>query len=96
MVEISLKSGKNDGYFTGRRLYIYNYISRILLRIKKMFQAEVVQEIKKHTLCPVTLLRISCLFWDNVPKYDRTREVTDDKYGACALHARQQRLQTHT
>jgi hypothetical protein len=33
--------------------------------------------------------------WDNVEKYCRAVQATDD-YGACALHAEYQRLQTHT
>jgi len=74
----------------------FTMISREFFLELKMFQTEFVKEIKTHILCPVNLLRINCLFWDNVAKYDRTREVTDDKYGACALHVRLQRLQTHT
>jgi len=34
-----------------------------------MFQTNIVDEIKKHVLCPVILFfRKSCLLWDNVEK----------------------------
>jgi len=42
------------------------------------------------------LERKSCRFLDNVEKYGRTGQATDDKYGARASHAGYQRLQTHT
>jgi hypothetical protein len=43
-----------------------------------MFQTNVVGEIKTHVLCSITLSRKSCRLWDNVEKYGRARQATDD------------------
>jgi hypothetical protein len=37
-----------------------------------------VEKIKTHILCSITFFRISCRLWDNVKKYIRAREATDD------------------
>jgi len=39
---------------------------------------EVVEKIKTHILCPVTFFRTSCRLWDNVEKYCRAGQATDD------------------
>jgi hypothetical protein len=46
----------------------------------EMFKTEVVEEIKTHVLCSVTSFspRKSCYLWDNVGKYTRAGEATDD------------------
>ena len=38
---------------------------------REMFRIEVVEKIKTHTLCSITLWRKSCRLWDNVEKYGR-------------------------
>jgi len=43
-----------------------------------MFQTKVVQKIKTHILCSVTFPRKSCPLWDNVGKYGRAGQATDD------------------
>jgi hypothetical protein len=43
-----------------------------------MFQTKVVEKIKTHILCSITLFRKSCLLWDNVKKYGTVRQATDD------------------
>jgi len=51
----------------------------------------------KHTFCVhFFFFRKSCRLWDNVEKFCRVRQATDDWYGACAYHAGYLRLQTHT
>jgi hypothetical protein len=63
----------------------------------ELFQTNVVEEIKTHILCSITLSKKSCHLRDNVEKHCRAGQATDDKsYGACALHAGQLRLQIHT
>jgi len=37
------------------------------------------QEIKAHILYSVTVCRKSCRLWDNVEKYVRAGQATDDK-----------------
>jgi len=63
----SLKTYKNE-YFTWRPTYIYDTTSSVPLIVRKYFQ--VVQKIKIHFSCSITLWRKSCHLWDNVVKYD--------------------------
>jgi len=43
-----------------------------------MFQPKVVEKIKTHILCSMTFFRKSCCLWDNVEKYCRAGQATDD------------------
>jgi hypothetical protein len=43
-----------------------------------MFQTKVVEKTKTHILCSIALFRKSCRLWDNVKKYGRARQATDD------------------
>jgi len=43
-----------------------------------MFQIKVVEKIKTHILGSVTFFRKSCRLWDNVEKYSRAGQATDD------------------
>jgi len=43
-----------------------------------MFQTTVSEKIKTHILYSVTFSRKSCRWWDNVQKYGRARQATDD------------------
>jgi hypothetical protein len=54
-----------------------------------MFQIEVAEKIRTHILYSITFsFRKSCRLLDNVEKYYRAGQVTDDRqYGACALRA---------
>jgi len=53
-----------------------------------MFQTKVVEKIKTFILCSITCSWKSCHSWNNVEKYDRARQTTDDKwYSPCALPA---------
>jgi len=42
---------------------------------------DVVEKIKTRILCSVPFSRKSCLLWDNVEKYGRVRQATDDTTG---------------
>ena len=44
----------------------------------EMFQTKVVQKIKTHISCPVPFFGKSCRLWDNVEKYFRVGQATDD------------------
>jgi len=43
-----------------------------------MFRTKVVEIIKTHILCSITLFRKSCRLWDSVKKYGKAREVRGD------------------
>jgi hypothetical protein len=55
----------------------WSYLAQFLLEWE-MFQTNVVQKIKTHILCSVTFFRKSCPLWDNVWKYFRAGQATDD------------------
>jgi len=76
-IEVSLKSDKNDGSFTSRRMYNYNNNSFILLRIRN-FQTRFEEKIKIHRLFSKTFTRKSCHLWDNVEKYGTAGQATYD------------------
>jgi hypothetical protein len=44
----------------------------------EMFRTEFVEKIKPYILCPITFFRKSSRLWDNVEKYIRARQATDD------------------
>jgi len=52
-----------------------------------MFQTKV-EKIKTRILCSGTCFWNWCRAWDNVEKYCRTRQATDDNmaHGHCTLH----------
>jgi len=43
-----------------------------------MFQTKVVEKIKTHILCSVTVFRKSYCLCDNVENYGRAKQVADD------------------
>jgi hypothetical protein len=43
-----------------------------------MFQTKVVEKIKTHILRSITFSLKSCRLWDNVEKYGRVRQTSDD------------------
>jgi hypothetical protein len=50
---------------------------RILLRMRNVSD-EIVDKIKTHVLCSVSCFRKSCRLWDNVEKYGKSGQSTDD------------------
>jgi hypothetical protein len=48
-----------------------------------MFQTKVVEKIKTHILCSITFFRKSRRLRDNVEKYVRARQATDDNIIRC-------------
>ena len=57
--------------------HLWQYFTEFFLEWE-MFHAKVVENIKTHILCSVTVFRISCRIWDNVEKYCGAREPTDN------------------
>ena len=76
----SLKSDRNNGYFTWRPIYIFDHIS-VLLKWE-MFQANVLEESKPRfmwiTSPPPTLRRKSSRLWDTVKKCGRAGQAMGD------------------
>jgi hypothetical protein len=72
-IQVSLKSDKNNGYFTWRRTYICDSILLILLRMRNASDKSCRE--KKHTLSSITFFLKIVPFME---KYGRAREVTDD------------------
>ena len=58
-------------------VHVWSYIAQFFL-VWEMVQTKVVKEIKTRILCSVTLFQESCPLWDNVEKYCRAGQVTDD------------------
>jgi hypothetical protein len=44
---------------------LWSYLAQFFSE-REMFQTKVVEKIKQHILCSVTLFRKSCRLWDNV------------------------------
>jgi hypothetical protein len=61
-----------------------SYLAQFLLEWE-MFQTKVVEKIKTHILCSVTYFLTLSRVWDNVEKYSRAREATDDNMGHARL-----------
>ena len=56
----------------------WSYLAQFVLE-GEMFQIKAVEEIKTHILCSVTFFfRKSCRLWENVGKYCRAGQATDD------------------
>jgi hypothetical protein len=62
----------------------------------EIFQNKFVDKLKTHILCSITFFfRKSCRLYDNVGKFFRAGQATDDNKCICALRAGYPRLQTH-
>jgi hypothetical protein len=46
-------------------VYLWQYLAELFLEWE-MFQKKLVDNIKTHNLCSITLFRKSCRLWDNV------------------------------
>jgi hypothetical protein len=75
--EVWLKSGGNNGYFTWRRC-TFVISRRILLKMRRV-EVKIVEKIETHLMFNNFFSPWkSWLLWDNVEKYSRAREATDD------------------
>ena len=76
-IQVWLISDKNNRHFTWRPLDIFIVSRSDLLRMRNVTD-KFVEEIKTHILCPITCFQKSCRLWDNVEKYCRVGQATDD------------------
>jgi hypothetical protein len=85
-IQILLKSDRNKGYFTCRPIYIFIASILFLLRVRNVSD-KFVEKLKTHILCSVISFRKSCRLWDNVEKYCRAGQATNEKvaHASCKL-----------
>jgi hypothetical protein len=57
--------------------HFLSYLAHFFLAWE-MFQTTFVEKFKTHISYSVTSFRKSCRLWDNVEKYSRAEEATDD------------------
>ena len=86
-MQVSLKSDKNNSYFTWKPIYVFFIISwSFLLRMSNISDRSC-RENQKHISSSINLFWKSCHLWDNVGKYGRARDPTDNTTHAhCTLH----------
>jgi len=58
-------------------IYFLSYLSHFFLE-REIFQTKVVKKVKTHISSSETVFRKSCRLWDNVEKYCRAGQATDD------------------
>jgi len=89
-IQVSLKSEKNNGYFTWRSMYMYDHISLNSSQNKKCFSQNYGENQNTHFVFSkfffVSLI-FFFFFWDNVEKYCRSGQTTDDNmaHAPCTL-----------
>jgi len=90
-IQVSLKSDENNGYCTCRLIYIYEHISSNSSSNEKYFRQNQNMKCKLNNFSS----KILPFMWQCAKiLYNWSRHRW--QYGACALHAGYQRLQTHT
>ena len=78
-IQVSLKSEKNNGYFTWRSMYNVDHISLISFQNEKCFRQNCGENQNTHFVFSNFFFpRKSCRLWDNVEKYCRSGQATDD------------------
>ena len=76
-------------------IHFWSYLAHFFLEWE-MFQTKIIEKIKAHILFSVTFLRKSCRLWENVEKYCRAQQATDDSmvHAHCAGYLKA--TNTHT
>jgi len=83
-VQFWLKSEKNNGYFTWVTSTLHDYlctfliISGWIILIMRNVRGRYVEKMKTHILYSITFPGKSCHLWDNVEKYSRAGQATDE------------------
>jgi hypothetical protein len=60
------------------KISVHIYLAQFCLEWE-VFQAKVVEKLETHTVCSVAFFKKSSRLWDNVEKYCRRGQATDDK-----------------
>jgi hypothetical protein len=83
-IQLSLKSDKNNRYFTWRPIYIYDHISLSSLRNEKCFRQNRGENQNTHFMFSILFPKILHL-WGNVEKYCTAGQTAD--YNMAHTHA---------
>jgi hypothetical protein len=78
-------------------VHSWQYLAEFCLE-SEIFQTKIVEKIKEHLLYSMFFQK-SCRLWDNVEKYGRVRQTTDDskvRRVRFAYRITKARTQTHT
>jgi len=62
--------------------HLWQYLTQFFVQWE-MFQTKFVQKIKTHILCSTSFSPKSCHVWDNVEKYGRSWQATNDSITWC-------------
>ena len=73
-IQVSLKSDKNNGYFTWRSMCIFDYSRPVLLSMRNVSQ----KVVEKNAHFIFSAPRKSCCVWNNVEKCGTAGQATDD------------------
>jgi hypothetical protein len=77
--QVKVSSNNNNGYLSWSTVYIYDTIYFWFLVRTRNVSHKVVEKIKTHILCSIIFfLQKYWGSWDNVGKYCRAEQVTDD------------------
>jgi hypothetical protein len=91
-LNVSLKSDKNDGYFTWRPIYIFNQSRSVLLRMRNVSDKNCRENQNNLYVIPIFLKSyLYGIMWKNILLLDRPHIW---QYGACAMHDGYLSLQT--
>jgi hypothetical protein len=85
-IQVALKSDKNSGYFTWIPIQIFDNISFNSSQNEKFVETKFYRQ-SKHILYSITSFTKSYRLWDNVGKYCRAGQTTDDNisHAHCVL-----------
>ena len=75
-IQVTLKSDRITDTLPEDR-YTSLIISRSIIRTMRNVSGKVVERIKTHILCSVTVFRKSCRLWENVGKRGKAGQATD-------------------
>ena len=99
-IQVSLKSEKNNVYFTWRPIHILYRIS-LISSYNEMFQTKAVEKIKTHILCSLTFLffenrAVYEIVWKNIVKRGRPTIIIWRTRIACRISKANTHAHTHT
>jgi hypothetical protein len=77
-IQVLLKYDNNNGCFTWRPMYVYGNISLNSSKNDTCFRQSCRENQNTHFVFNIFFFRKSCHLWDNVEKYVRARQATDD------------------
>jgi hypothetical protein len=93
-IQASLKSDKNNGYFTRTTMYIYDNILLNSSQNEKYFRQKLQRKSKHIFYIQQLFSKKLCSLWNDMEKYGTAREATDNNRIWCTHIAL--RLQTHS